>query len=102
MGWVKIAQLSEIPVGQMLHVEVGMEDIGLFHTEDGLFATSDVCTHAAQQLTNGRLEGNIVSCPKHGGKFDVRTGEATAFPCYIPLQTYQTEVRGEEVWIHLD
>ncbi|TDY49564.1 3-phenylpropionate/trans-cinnamate dioxygenase ferredoxin subunit [Alicyclobacillus sacchari] len=99
MAWIKVAKVTDLAVGEMMQVALEDEDIALYHTEDGFFATSDVCTHAAQSLSAGRLEGHIVACPRHGGKFDVRTGQPTAFPCVIPLATYPVEVREDEVWI---
>lgn len=99
MAWVKVANVSDLAVGEMKQVEVEDDDIALYHTEEGFFATSDVCTHAAQSLSAGKLEGHIVACPRHGGKFDIRTGQPAAFPCVIPLATYAVEVRGDEVWI---
>ncbi|SIS78973.1 non-heme iron oxygenase ferredoxin subunit [Alicyclobacillus vulcanalis] len=99
MAWIKVADVAEIGVGEMKRVELPYDDVAIYHAEDGFYATSDVCTHAAQSLTEGRLEGHIVHCPRHGGKFDIRTGEPKSLPCVIPLQTYPVEVRGGEVWI---
>lgn len=99
MSWVKVAQTDELPVGSMKQITVEDEDIALYHLEDGFHATSDVCTHASESLTKGFISGNIVACPKHGGKFDIKTGQAVAFPCVIPLEVYQVEVRGTEVWL---
>ncbi|WAH35817.1 non-heme iron oxygenase ferredoxin subunit [Alicyclobacillus dauci] len=102
VAWVKVATASALAVGEMMQVEVEDEDIAVYHLEDGFYATSDVCTHASQSLSHGTLSGHIVACPKHGGKFDVRTGQATAFPCVIPLSTFDVEVRGDEVWLNYE
>jgi 3-phenylpropionate/trans-cinnamate dioxygenase ferredoxin subunit len=102
MSWMKVANTQDVAVGEMIHIEVEEEDIALYHLDDGWYATSAICTHASQDLTKGRLDGGIVACPKHGGKFDVRTGSPVAFPCVIPLQTYPVEVRGDEVWLDFD
>lgn len=99
MAWNNVATISQIPLGGMLQVNVNEDDIAIYHTEEGLYATSDLCTHARAYLTDGKLDGCIVTCPKHGGKFDVRTGAAAAFPCVIPVETYSVELRGEEVWL---
>jgi nitrite reductase/ring-hydroxylating ferredoxin subunit len=99
VGWVRVANASDVPVGKMIQVLVEDETIALYHLEDGFRATSDVCTHAGESLTEGKLEGCIVACPKHGGKFNVVTGDATAFPCVVPIETYDVEIRDEHVWI---
>ncbi len=100
--WIKVANVSDLEVGDMMQVSLDEEDLALYHLEDGFYATSDVCTHAAQSLSNGTLDGHIVACPRHGGKFDVKTGQATSFPCVIPIATYEVEVRGDEVWVDYD
>lgn len=102
VAWTQVALLSELAEGEMKRVELGDDDIAIYHTASGFFATSDVCTHASESLSCGRLEGNIVACPKHGGKFDVTTGQATAFPCVYPLATYELEVRGEALWLNVE
>ncbi|MFB5190358.1 non-heme iron oxygenase ferredoxin subunit [Alicyclobacillus fastidiosus] len=99
MAWIKVANASDVAVGAMIQLELEDDDLALYHLEDGFYATSDVCTHAAQPLSSGTLDGHIVACPRHGGKFDVRTGQPAAFPCVIPLTTYDVEVRGDEVWV---
>lgn len=102
MAWTKVAHVNDVPIGKMMQVCVDEDDIALYHLLEGFYATSDVCTHASQSLVAGKLDGHIVACPKHGGKFDVITGAPTAFPCVIPLRTYALEVRGEEIWIEVD
>lgn len=102
MSWVKVASTDEVPAGSMKQVTVEDEDIALYHAEEGFYATSDVCTHASESLTRGTLSGCIVACPKHGGKFDIRSGAAVAFPCVIPVQTYDVEVRGTDIYIDFE
>ncbi|MCL6548231.1 MAG: non-heme iron oxygenase ferredoxin subunit [Alicyclobacillus sp.] len=99
MAWVKVATVQDVPVGEMRQVVVNEDEIALYHAEDGYYATSDVCTHASESLSHGRLNGHVVACPKHGGKFDIRTGAAVAPPCVVPVQTYPVQVRGDEIWI---
>ncbi|MDQ0190598.1 3-phenylpropionate/trans-cinnamate dioxygenase ferredoxin subunit [Alicyclobacillus cycloheptanicus] len=86
----------------MKQVTVDDVDIALYHLEDGFYATSDLCTHADYHLTRGTLYRGVVTCPRHGGKFDVRTGAAVAFPCVMPVETYAVDVRGDEVYIDFE
>ena len=99
MAWVKVAQVNDLAVGEMTQVTLEDDDIALYRLEDGFYATSNVCTHASEFLSEGSLQGSIVACPRHGGKFDVRTGKAVAFPCVVPVEVYPVEVRGTEVWL---
>lgn len=102
MSWVKVANINDLAVGEMKQIAMEEEDLALYRIEDGFFVTSDVCTHAAQSLSQGTLQGHIVACPRHGGKFDVRTGQATAFPCVMPVATYAVDVRDGDIWIDYD
>lgn len=99
MAWIKVAQVDDIAIGEMMQIPLDEDDLALYRLEDGFYATSDICTHAAQSLSAGTLQGHVVACPKHGGKFDVRTGQAVAFPCVMPVQTYDVEIRDGAVWL---
>lgn len=102
MTWVRIASVEEIPLHSMKQFVLDEDEIAVYHIDEGFYATSDICTHASQRLTEGTLSGAIVACPKHGGKFNVTTGQATAFPCVIPLATYEVALRNDEVWVDYD
>ncbi|QQE80289.1 non-heme iron oxygenase ferredoxin subunit [Alicyclobacillus sp. SO9] len=103
MSWTKVASAAEVAKGSMRNVEIDDEYIGVYHTmEDEWYATSNICTHAGETLTDGTLEGCVVQCPKHGGQFDVSTGAAVKFPCVMPVETYQIEIRDGEVYIDFE
>lgn len=61
MAWIKAASKDEIPVGGMKMIPMQDDDVALYHTADGYYATSDICTHASQSLTQGTLSGHIVA-----------------------------------------
>jgi p-cumate 2,3-dioxygenase ferredoxin subunit len=75
------------------------EMIALYRIADGYFATADLCTHGAACLSEGDIENDEIVCPFHGGTFDIKTGEATAAPCVIPVETYAVVVDGDIVYI---
>ena len=65
----------------------------MYHLNGGEFrATSNVCTHEYAQVSDGFLEGGVVECPLHGGKFDVRTGQSFCDPSKISVRSYPMEV----------
>lgn len=101
MTRIKVATLSELPVGAMKRVEADDEDILLVRLADGVHAVSDICSHARVSLADGWLEGDTVCCPKHGGKFEVRTGKAVAFPAFTALQRYSVVQEDDTVFIEL-
>ncbi|UOF91611.1 non-heme iron oxygenase ferredoxin subunit [Fodinisporobacter ferrooxydans] len=102
MARVNIGKTSDLQPGEMKRIVIGYEDLALYNIDGKYFVTSDVCTHANESLTEGKLAGNIIACPKHGGKFDVCSGKAVAFPCVTPIDTYEVEVEGDSLFIEID
>ena len=56
-----------------------------------------VCTHDEAPLDQGFLEGCEIECPRHGARFDVTTGRATALPAVVPVDTFQVRVEGDDI-----
>jgi 3-phenylpropionate/trans-cinnamate dioxygenase ferredoxin subunit len=83
---------SEIPPGEALSVDIGRRRILLCNTGGDIYAIADVCTHDGQALDAGELEGCIIECPRHGARFDVRTGAVRALPATRPLPTYPVRI----------
>ena len=90
---------NEVTPGKMLRVHPeGMDPILICNVHGTLYAVDDECTHAIASLSEGRLQGNIVFCPMHGGSFDVCDGKAKSLPCKQPLRTWPLEVIGGKVY----
>ena len=66
------------------------------------YAIDDVCTHDGGPLAEGEFSDGEIRCPRHGARFDVRTGKALSFPAIEPVATHRTEVRGDDVYVALD
>jgi nitrite reductase/ring-hydroxylating ferredoxin subunit len=75
-----LASLAELPPGSMLRATRGDLDLLLAHTPQGVCVTDDRCPHMAAPLSLGLLDGCVVACPLHSGKFDLATGEVVQFP----------------------
>ena len=100
--FVKVAVLSELPPGGRKLADVGGRALALFNVEGTVYAIDDVCTHDGGPLAEGELIGCEVRCPRHGARFDVRTGKAVGFPAFEPTASHAVEVRGEDVYVALD
>lgn len=70
----------DLPPGTMRRVSRGDLDILLAHTDRGIFATDDRCPHMSAPLSIGELDGCIVACPLHEGRFDLASGDAARMP----------------------
>jgi 3-phenylpropionate/trans-cinnamate dioxygenase ferredoxin component len=75
-----VAEVAGVPSGAMVRVTRGDLDILIAHTEQGLVAVDDRCPHMSAPLSLGALEGCVVDCPLHSGRFDLASGEAIQFP----------------------
>lgn len=84
MTFVKVAETSEIPQGQMKVVRLAEKEVLIANVNGIFYAIGNICTHMSGDLSKGMLEGNTVTCPKHKAKFDVTTGKVVSGP-KIPL-----------------
>ena len=83
-----VADAADVPPGTMLHVELDGRMLALYNVDGDFYATDDICTHRRARLSDGYLDGMIVQCPLHFGKFDITTGQPMNPPCKIPIATY--------------
>jgi 3-phenylpropionate/trans-cinnamate dioxygenase ferredoxin subunit len=75
-----VMDLGDLPSGALRRVTRGDLDILLAHTPTGIVATDDRCPHMSAPLSIGELDGCIVACPLHEGRFDLSTGETVQMP----------------------
>jgi len=90
--FVQVAQLSELPEGERIFLEIDDRPIVVFNLAGGLFAIGDVCTHDNGSLGEGDVEGFEVICPRHGARFDLRDGKATGLPAVIDIPAYPVRI----------
>jgi len=64
-GYARVADTSEIPIGKTKKDIVQGREILVANLNCTYYAIGNVCTHERGDLTQGTLEGIIVSCPKH-------------------------------------
>ena len=98
---VAVARVDEIPVGTVKVVLVGGRQIALCNHDGAYYAIDDVCTHDGGSLDQGQLVGAEIECPRHGARFDVKTGRATRLPAIRPVRTYRVEVADGAISIEL-
>ena len=98
--FIKVATVDEIPPGGSKLVEVDMVQVALFNLNGDIYAIENVCTHDGGPLGEGRVvNGCEVECPRHGARFDIRTGAAVKLPAFEPTKTYAVRIQGQDVWI---
>jgi 3-phenylpropionate/trans-cinnamate dioxygenase ferredoxin component len=98
--FIKVATVDQIPVGGSHLVEVEEFRIALFNLAGELYALEDLCTHDGGPLVEGEvLNGCEVQCPRHGARFDIRSGAAISFPAFEATNSYAVRVQGNDVLI---
>ena len=97
--FIKVAAVTEIPPGTKKIVEVAGVLIVVVNVDGEFYAVEDVCTHDGGPLGEGKLEGCQLVCPRHGARFDVRTGAALTMPAFEPAPTYEVRVQDGAVLV---
>jgi 3-phenylpropionate/trans-cinnamate dioxygenase ferredoxin component len=97
--FVAVARVEEIEEGVVKVVRVGNAPVGLTKVEGEFFAFADVCTHDDGPVAEGELDEYIIECPRHGAKFDIRTGKVRQLPAVVPIPIYAVTVEGETVLV---
>ncbi len=101
-SFVKVATRAELPPGGKKLADVDGRAIAVFHCDDGFYAIDDVCTHDGGPLAEGELKGCEIQCPRHGARFDVRTGRPLSMPAFEPVASHAVEVRGDEIYVTIE
>lgn len=94
-----IASSDEVPEGDRLFVEINGHPIVVFNIGGQFYAIEDVCTHDHGPLGDGEVEGFEVICPRHGARFDVRSGKVTRLPAVQPVPYYPVRRNGNTIEI---
>jgi 3-phenylpropionate/trans-cinnamate dioxygenase ferredoxin subunit len=100
-GFVRACTVSDLPDPGKTLITVGDRTVALFRVSGRFWATDARCTHDGGQLVAGRLEGHTIICPRHGARFDVRTGEALSLPASVDLAVHEVKIEGDDVLIRI-
>lgn len=106
MGYIEVAKTSEIPVGAKKVATIEGTEVLIANVDEKYYAIGNKCTHMSGDLFKGTLEGNVVTCPRHGAKFDITTGKVISGP-KVPLikpkikdeSSYEIKVEGQSILV---
>lgn len=99
---VTIANRKDIQPGTAKALEIRGRKIAIFNVDGNFYAIGDTCTHRGGPLSAGTVEGTQVTCPWHGAKFDLQTGNALNPPAQKPVPSYKVVVEGEELKVNVE
>ena len=99
--FVKAASIGEIAPGQCRLAVLKGKEIVLFNVDGEFFALDNLCTHEEGPLCEGEIEGHEVTCPWHGARFDIRTGEVLQDPAYEAVARHNVRVTGSDIEVEI-
>ena len=99
--WITVANRDAVEVGSVIGVKAGDLDVALYNIDGDIYATHNICTHAHAYLSDGSLEGDIIECPLHGGRFEAKTGKGIGAPIPCDVKTLPTRIEGSEIQVNV-
>lgn len=99
--FVKAGKFSALSDPGREVVEIDDRMIVLFRVGQDVFALDDVCTHDGGPLGDGRLDGFAIVCPRHGARFDIRTGAVLALPATRPTVSHAVKLDGDDIYVKI-
>ena len=100
-SFVRVAGTGDLGPGQGMRVEIQGKTIALFNLGGRYHAIDDTCPHRGGPLSEGEVEGEVVTCPWHGAKFRITSGEVLAPPAKAGVASYPTRVTGTAIEVEL-
>jgi len=100
--YVAIGPAAEVGNGERRIVEIDGQAIAVFNIAGTYYAVADVCSHDDGPVAEGDLVGDYdIECPRHGARFDVRTGKVLSFPAIVDIPAYPVKVEDGELMVGL-
>jgi len=99
--WQRVGPAAALDVEDVMPFEINGHEYAIYHTIDGFFASDGMCTHEEEPLADGIVIDNVIECPLHQGRFDVRSGKALSAPVCVDLQTFPVQIHDGDIYIQL-
>lgn len=113
--YTEVVKTSEMNNGEMRGISVRGKDILLAKVDDKFYAVTNICPHMKAKLSNGTLNGTIVTCPRHASQFELKDGHVIRWTNWSgaklaisklfrpprPLQTYPAKTEGDRVLVEI-
>ncbi|HEU4467454.1 MAG TPA: Rieske 2Fe-2S domain-containing protein [Nitrososphaeraceae archaeon] len=102
MAKVVVGKTSEVQDGKLMHITAGGKEIVVTKLDGNYYAMDNVCAHAGADLHEGELNNNELTCPWHGAKWDIKTGNLISFPQKLkPLQSHKISIEKDIVYVEI-
>jgi nitrite reductase/ring-hydroxylating ferredoxin subunit len=97
--YVVVGRLEAFPERELRKVQVAGQDVVVANIDGMIYAIAGSCTHRGAPLHEGELEGTTVTCPWHGGQFDITTGKVVSPPPMRDVSTFEVRIIGSDVML---
>jgi nitrite reductase/ring-hydroxylating ferredoxin subunit len=102
MAKVVVGKASDIPEGKLMHIPAAGKEILVANVEGKYYAMNNICNHAGAELHEGELTGKELTCPWHGAKWDVTTGNLIWFPQKLnPEESFKVNLENGTVYVEV-
>lgn len=99
--FIPVCRASDIPDPGKRTVVVQDRIVVVFRVDNEFFCLDDVCTHDGGPLGEGTLQNHSITCPRHGARFDIRTGQVLCMPATEPTTAHDVKVQEDQVFVRL-
>lgn len=100
--WVAACKADDVDQDDVIGFAHDGEDYAIFRSpDDEYYATAGHCTHERERLCDGLVMDGEIECPRHMGRFNYVTGEATAVPALVNLRTYPVKLEAGLVYLDI-
>jgi nitrite reductase/ring-hydroxylating ferredoxin subunit len=97
--WHRVASRSKLTPNEPLAVDIDGKLIGVYLVDGDVHAIGNLCTHEYAILTDGFVEGDVIECPIHQARFNIKTGKVLSEPAVVDVPTYPVKVEGDDIYV---
>ena len=101
-NWIRACASVDIDEEDLIRFDYEDKSFCIYHTASGFYASDGYCTHERQHLEWGFVVDEVIECPLHQGRFDIRSGKALSAPVCVDLKTYPVKIEDGDVFINVD
>ncbi len=98
---IELCKVEDVPAGDVRRVTAGTLTLAVYNLDGEFCVTDDACTHGPGAMSEGFVDGDVIECNFHQGRFSIRTGEVVGPPCMVPLKTYKPVVENGRVFVEI-
>ena len=101
LDYVAVGSVEELKDGDRLFVDIDGKPVVVLKIAGQYYAIADVCSHDEGPVGEGEIEGFEIICPRHGARFDIRSGRVLALPAFVDIPAYPVRIVGDQIELGL-